>query len=108
MYHITWTGNDQSLTLVDQLPSGLGTPTNIQINDDGIATYDEVNHQIHWSGAPLQERIVTLSYQATVQVNGPQILTNTANLSDASGLLINDSFNVYVDLLQIFLPLLSR
>ena len=92
---------------MDYLPSGLGPPFNIQVNV-GNAHYDNTSREIIWTGAPGQDEIVVLSYQTTVQIYGPDLLTNTANLLDTTGLLSTDSFNIYIDPILVFLPMTSR
>lgn len=106
-YTLTWTGTGEALTLVDPLPQGFGAPSNLQANV-GSASYDSASRQVRWSGTPAQGQVVTLTYRVTVNVDGPRRLPNTATLSDSGGTVSSDTFNIYVDPLQVYLPLIRR
>jgi hypothetical protein len=106
-FHLTWDGNGQDMSLTDTLPSGLSDPSNLTVNIGDI-DYNDISRKIQWSGAPSKGETVTLSYQTTVLFDGPQVLTNTADLSDTSGLLSTDSYNIYIDYTQIYLPFIKH
>jgi hypothetical protein len=106
-FTLTWTGNGQNLSLVDQLPVGLGTPTNLQANI-GNTSYDSPSNQIRWNGNPAIGQTVILTYQVPVEVDGPISLTNSVTLSGNSGPISSDSFSVLIDPVKVFLPLLHK
>jgi len=106
-FDLTWTGNGEILTLIDQLPAGVSIPHNLHV-DIGVATYNQANHEIHWSGVPDSGETVHLSYQVDIQIDGPLILTNIGNLTDPSGPLSSDSYSLYVDPWVVNLPTTFR
>ncbi len=105
-YTLQWSGNGDALSLVDQLPDGLGAPSGLSVTS-GSAQYTPATHQVSWSGSPADGQVVTLTYTVTVQASGPLALTNTAQLngdagsSSASALIIVDGF-------ESFLPFIRR
>jgi len=105
-YTLQWSGNGDALSLVDQLPDGLGAPSGLSVTS-GSAQYTPATHQVSWSGSPAAGQVVTLTYSVTVQASGPLALTNTAQLngdagsSSASALIIVDGF-------ESFLPFIRR
>jgi hypothetical protein len=106
-YTITWIGSGDAQSLTDQLPIGLSAPTNVQVNF-GSASYSAANRQILWSGTPAQGQTVTLTYQVSVQMIGPAAIVNTVNISETNGSVSNDSFILFVDPLNTYLPLINR
>ncbi len=106
-YSISWEGTGEALTLIDQLPAGFSTPTNIQVNL-GNASYSTTNRQITWDGNPAQGETVILTYQVTVQTDGPVILSNTATLSVDGETLSTDTFRLFVDPVKVYIPAISR
>ena len=91
----------------DQLPSGLSSPSNLQVNV-GKAYFDEAHNTIHWSGNPSEDEIINLSYETTVMVDGPQLLINSARLFDQTEQLGSDEFYLFVDPYNFYLPMISQ
>jgi len=106
-YTLTWEGIGEGLTLIDQLPIGFSTPTNLQVTT-GNASYDGTMRQIQWSGSPTQGETITLTYQVSVLIDGPLALTNTASLSAGAEIQSTDSFVLLIDPLKTFLPIVIR
>lgn len=104
-YALNWTGTGEAQSLTDQLPSGLSAPSNLQAST-GNVSYS--SHQIDWSGTPGQGEVVNITYQTTVLATGPVVLVNDASLSENGNPISSDHFSLFVDPLQVFLPLISR
>jgi hypothetical protein len=105
-YTLQWSGNGEALTLVDQLPAGLSAPSGLTVTL-GAAQYTPATRQISWSGSPAEGQVVSLTFTVTVQASGPQAVTNTSQLSGASGSSSADALLI-VDGFESYLPLVRR
>jgi hypothetical protein len=105
LFSLSWNGIREDITLVDQIPAGFSTPTDLQASS-GIVNYDSNTRKIQWSGSPLEGQNVALSFRTTVLVDGPRALISSVNLSDNNGILENQNIVIFVDPLQNFLPLI--
>jgi len=105
-YSLNWTGIGQPLVLTDVIPQGLSAPANLQVNT-GTVVYNAPTRTITWSGTPSSGQEVQLTYQATVQIDGPKALINTAQLT-GDGVSSTTYAVACVDCLETFLPLISQ
>jgi hypothetical protein len=106
-YSISWrgTGNDQNL--VDQLPIGMSTPINLEATIGNIS-YSPSSQQIQWTGAPGLGAEVNLSYQVSVQLDGPTALINEARLMENNFLISSDQSIILIDPFEVNLPLIKK
>jgi hypothetical protein len=106
-YEIRVVGDGKSLSLTDEVPSGVSAPESITASS-GAAAYDSGQRVITWSGTPQRGESVTIRYSVDVQVDGPWALVNTVVLTDNEGRDFYDWTAVIVDPIQFFLPCATR
>lgn len=103
-YTISVMGNGSPLTMIDSLPAGLSAPGPI-VSTIGEGTYDSDRRQVIWNGTPEVEQWVSIRFTTTVQVNGPVVLVNIAELTDTQGHSSSDTADVLVgNLRRLYLP----
>jgi len=105
-YTVDILGNGLPLTLTDRLPDSLSAPGPIDVTL-GQATYDPGQRLVSWNGSPEAGQWVTIEYAATVQIDGPVVLVNSATLTDAEGRVSTDEASVIVDAYHSYIPLLG-
>jgi len=99
-YSLTIVGSGEPLSLLDVLPAGLSTPTNLSAGLSFAAG------QLTWSDTPALGQVVTLHYTVTVTaVSG--IITNEAVLSQDTG-PVSSTATLIVNGQQTFLPTVFR
>ncbi len=107
-YTLRLLGSGQALTLTDDLAAQVSSPGPIELVGDGRVTYDGVAHRLTWTGAPTVGQPVTLTFPVTLVASGPQVVRNTAVLTDSTGSMSSDAATLIVDAHQVWLPLLLR
>ena len=99
-YSLIIMGSGEPLSLLDVLPAGLSTPTNMSAG----LSFDA--GQLTWSGTPALGQVVTLHYTVTVTaVSG--VITNEAVLSQGTG-PVSSTAMLIVNGQQTFLPIVFR
>jgi len=107
-YTLALLGDGQPLNLTEILPDQVSAPGPIQVWGGSAASYDAGTHCLTWSGSPDMGQPVTVTFPVTVQVGGPQVVFNTAVLTDAKGFVSTDTTVFIVDVRVPYLPLVLR
>jgi len=82
-YALTVVGSGNALTLTDPLPSSLDLSGTVHCTVESCG-YDAGTREVWWAGNPTAGQIVTISFDAVIQVSGPLTVINTAQLTDAA------------------------
>jgi hypothetical protein len=106
-YTLSWLGTGQPLTMTDTLPDGLSAPDPISVSS-GEVNCDSVARRVVCTGTPAGGQAVTVTYPATVQVDGPLALRNTAVLTANGELASSDTALIIVDGYSLYLPLVRK
>jgi hypothetical protein len=106
-YTLSWLGTGQALTMTDTLPNGLSHPGAINASS-GSAQYNSGARQVVWTGTPAAGQAVTVTFPATVQVDGPLALRNTAILTADSEVASSDTATIFVGGYNVHLPLVMK
>lgn len=102
-YTLTFSGQDQSMTLTDELPVGLSAPLTLSATA-GTLTYDPQTRIVEWTGSVLSDTVVEITYPVTVTTLQPQSLINQASLTAGTN-ATECSARLVVNPQPIYLPL---
>ncbi|MCA9936511.1 MAG: DUF11 domain-containing protein, partial [Anaerolineales bacterium] len=100
-YALTIVGSGEPLSLLDVLPAGLSTPTNLSAG----LVYD--SGQLTWSGTPALDEVVTLNYTVTVTAE-EGVIANEVVLSQEGEPVSSDTAVLIINGVQMFLPVVFR
>ena len=106
-YTLSWSGAGQALTMTDTLPNGLSDPASI-IASSGSVNYNPGTRQVVWTGTPSADQAVTVTFLATVQIDGPLALHNTAVLAADDETVSSDTATILIDGHRVYLPLATE
>ncbi len=98
-YTISFKGIGEVMSFVDDLPTGVSAPTDM---DAGL---NYSGHQISWNGSPAVGELVTLSYSVTVATGTSQALINEVTLSPTGE---TAAVTVLANPISAFLPFVTK
>jgi outer membrane protein assembly factor BamB len=109
VYTLSFFGTGSTLTLTDTLPPGLSAPGNFElVGTSTVPTYDSGQHRLTWSDTPPAGQNVIIRYTVTITTSSPQMLINTAQLSEESGEIRTATATVLANSCITYLPLILK
>jgi len=101
-YTLYITGSGQRLSLANELPDGVSSPTSM---DPGL---DYGSGRVTWSGTPAVGQVVALSYAVAVTTGSTAGLVSTATLTQDDGSMWDTQSVAIANPIQSFLPVVLR
>ena len=107
-YTLSMLGSGRALTLTNELPVDVSTPSAIQVQGGGVASFDQRLRRLTWNGMPALSQPVTITFPVTVLTSSPTAIVNRAVLTDVLQFTSTASTIVLANPRQIWLPLLMK
>lgn len=108
-YTLNFFGRGAGLELVDELPEGVGAPSNFVLVGTGVTpSYNSQNHLLTWSDSPAAAQEVTISYDVRITIGETRALVNVATLSGSDGETSIATTSVLANPNLAYLPLVFR
>jgi hypothetical protein len=109
-YTLSFSGNGDLLSLIDQLPVGVSAPFGVSVEGTSVMpSYDSGSHRLTWSDSVPEWQDVTIGYQATIATAESRWLRNSATLQhDGQGPPRTASATVLANPHRIYLAAIRR
>jgi hypothetical protein len=108
-YELTFHGNDNTLALVDTLPSGVSAPHSIELEGTSVMpVYDASRHRLTWNDTVSGSPRVTIRYKVTITTHDSRPLANVAELRPGEDELVTATATVMANPYSSYLPLVFR
>jgi hypothetical protein len=108
-YTLQFAGTGNSMTMTDELPTGVSAPTDFEIEGaDTMPVYDAGQHAITWADTPAEFQEVTINYEVTISTDETLLLENLATWLDSEGREDQATAVLITNPRQLFLSIVFR
>jgi uncharacterized repeat protein (TIGR01451 family) len=106
-YTITLTGNGNTVTITDTLPSQLDYQTST-LTCPGTVSYNSATRQVQYTGTPPNESVCDIQISVRVNTNQRMVVRNSATIDDGQPPLKSVSSTVILNGLYLHMPVLFK
>lgn len=103
-YTVSMPGSGSAMTLTDNLPSSISAPLAVHATT-GSVVYHSASRQVDWQGIIASGTPIMITFPVTVLVSSPQLIVNTAILTDTIAGSTTSAATFIANAYQVYLPI---